>query len=153
MSEEERQLRERWEQEIQEEEKRIREEREQHISRPGLTEKRKRLRRVIRHRAVGRIQKDSNAADEKWKLLRGGPKAKMSEEVREKWEQRIQEEEERMRFCLQIRAAQPRATSRHSISFGNSDPIRSHVFHAWEPASAGRDTFDPTVSCFTQYSR
>ena len=51
MSEEERRVREKWEQRIQQEEERLREEREQNISSFNLTNEQRRIRSVILQRA------------------------------------------------------------------------------------------------------
>lgn len=121
MSEEERLSQERWEQRIQKEKERMRQEREQSIWPSGLTEEQKRIRRVIRVRAY----KDREATGEF--LRRTKPRPTQEEEAKtaeadsdpplkpprsrqpyrllsaedqrrwDAWEQRIDEEKERIR--------------------------------------------------------
>ena len=121
-SEEERRVREKWEQRMQEEEEKMREEQEQKQSVYGfnLTKEQRRIRRAVYHRTrhqakmkrVGKKGVARRQSDEETRKLNvesrlpikalppGRSKKTMSEEerrVREKCEQRIQEEEERIR--------------------------------------------------------
>lgn len=71
LSEDERQVWEKWEQRVQEEEEVLREEKEKQVSRSNLTEEQKRIRQIIRTRALQhRKRMEREATDEKYRQKR-----------------------------------------------------------------------------------